>query len=272
MDAEAPLTWRMQKDRAGSGALGDIGAHAVDLTEYITGQRVDERLGHHRDARRRAPAARRGRRPVGHRVDRARRRSPSTTSRCSPDASTSAARAGVVRGDALPHRPQERAAHRDLGLARRRSRSTSSASTNSTSTTRRCPRPNWASADPRDRARPPVPRAVVADRSYARLRAWLLAPGRRLRHGDRRGHAAAARRSRTGCTCSACSMPWSAAPPRAAPGRRPATDARAACIIEPRLTAPEGNTAMTRPITLFTGQWADLPARGGRAPRLGVGL
>jgi predicted dehydrogenase len=40
MDAEAPLTWRMQKDRAGSGALGDIGAHAVDLTEYMTGQKV----------------------------------------------------------------------------------------------------------------------------------------------------------------------------------------------------------------------------------------
>ncbi|MGP3535967.1 Gfo/Idh/MocA family protein [Microbacterium sp. RD1] len=39
-DAEAPLTWRLKKDLAGSGALGDIGAHAVDLTEYITGQRV----------------------------------------------------------------------------------------------------------------------------------------------------------------------------------------------------------------------------------------
>ncbi len=40
MDPEAPLTWRMDKSLAGSGALGDIGAHAVDLTEYITGQRV----------------------------------------------------------------------------------------------------------------------------------------------------------------------------------------------------------------------------------------
>lgn len=39
-DAEAPLTWRLDKEHAGSGALGDIGAHAVDLTEYITGQRV----------------------------------------------------------------------------------------------------------------------------------------------------------------------------------------------------------------------------------------
>ncbi|MFG6444982.1 Gfo/Idh/MocA family protein [Microbacterium sp. P06] len=44
-DAEAPLTWRMQKDRAGSGALGDIGAHAVDLTEFITGQRVSRVSG-----------------------------------------------------------------------------------------------------------------------------------------------------------------------------------------------------------------------------------
>jgi predicted dehydrogenase len=40
VDEQAPLTWRLQKERAGSGALGDIGAHAVDLAEYITGQRV----------------------------------------------------------------------------------------------------------------------------------------------------------------------------------------------------------------------------------------
>lgn len=40
MDAEAPLTWRMKKELAGSGALGDIGAHAIDLTEYITGQKL----------------------------------------------------------------------------------------------------------------------------------------------------------------------------------------------------------------------------------------
>ena len=40
MDAEAPLTWRLKKEHAGSGALGDIGAHAVDLTEFITGQHL----------------------------------------------------------------------------------------------------------------------------------------------------------------------------------------------------------------------------------------
>src|SRR3954454_7515296 len=32
------MSWRLQKEVAGSGALGDIGAHGVDLTQYITGQ------------------------------------------------------------------------------------------------------------------------------------------------------------------------------------------------------------------------------------------
>jgi predicted dehydrogenase len=44
-DADAPLTWRMQKERAGSGALGDIGAHAIDLTEFITGESVERVSG-----------------------------------------------------------------------------------------------------------------------------------------------------------------------------------------------------------------------------------
>src|SRR6476469_8247280 len=39
-DPAAPMSWRLEKDRAGSGALGDIGAHIVDLTQYITGQRL----------------------------------------------------------------------------------------------------------------------------------------------------------------------------------------------------------------------------------------
>ena len=39
-DPEFPLVWRLQKEHAGSGALGDIGAHVIDLTQYITGQRI----------------------------------------------------------------------------------------------------------------------------------------------------------------------------------------------------------------------------------------
>jgi predicted dehydrogenase len=39
-DPQTPLVWRLQKDLAGSGALGDIGAHIIDLTQYITGMRL----------------------------------------------------------------------------------------------------------------------------------------------------------------------------------------------------------------------------------------
>jgi predicted dehydrogenase len=37
-DPEFPLVWRLQRERAGSGALGDIGAHIVDLTQFVTRQ------------------------------------------------------------------------------------------------------------------------------------------------------------------------------------------------------------------------------------------
>ncbi|MGR6965431.1 Gfo/Idh/MocA family protein [Geodermatophilus sp. URMC 61] len=39
-DPAAPMSWRLERDKAGSGALGDIGAHIVDLTQHITGQRL----------------------------------------------------------------------------------------------------------------------------------------------------------------------------------------------------------------------------------------
>ena len=39
-DPASPMTWRLDKDKAGSGALGDIGAHIVDLTQFITGDRI----------------------------------------------------------------------------------------------------------------------------------------------------------------------------------------------------------------------------------------
>ena len=40
VDPEFPLTWRLQKDRSGAGALGDIGSHIVDAAQFITGQRL----------------------------------------------------------------------------------------------------------------------------------------------------------------------------------------------------------------------------------------
>jgi len=40
VDPEFPLVWRLMKDEAGSGALGDIGAHIVDLAQFLTGQSI----------------------------------------------------------------------------------------------------------------------------------------------------------------------------------------------------------------------------------------
>lgn len=40
-DAEAPFTWRLDKERAGSGTLGDIGAHSIDTAQWLTGDRID---------------------------------------------------------------------------------------------------------------------------------------------------------------------------------------------------------------------------------------
>jgi predicted dehydrogenase len=39
-DPDFPLVWRLRREVAGSGALGDIGAHIIDLTQFVTGQGV----------------------------------------------------------------------------------------------------------------------------------------------------------------------------------------------------------------------------------------
>ncbi|WP_405774273.1 Gfo/Idh/MocA family protein [Streptomyces sp. NBC_01538] len=38
VDPGFPLTWRLRKETAGSGALGDLGAHIVDLAQYLVGE------------------------------------------------------------------------------------------------------------------------------------------------------------------------------------------------------------------------------------------
>lgn len=39
-DENAPLSWRLDKEKAGSGSLGDIGAHIIDLTQFMTGESI----------------------------------------------------------------------------------------------------------------------------------------------------------------------------------------------------------------------------------------
>ena len=39
-DENAPMTWRLDKSKSGSGSLGDIGAHSIDAAQWITGQKI----------------------------------------------------------------------------------------------------------------------------------------------------------------------------------------------------------------------------------------
>ncbi len=45
VDPDFPMTWRLRREQAGSGALGDLGAHIVDLVQYLSGERVVEVAG-----------------------------------------------------------------------------------------------------------------------------------------------------------------------------------------------------------------------------------
>ena len=38
MDPEFPKVWRLDKEVAGSGALGDLGAHVIDQSRYLVGE------------------------------------------------------------------------------------------------------------------------------------------------------------------------------------------------------------------------------------------
>ncbi len=38
MDPDFPMVWRLKKDLAGSGALGDLGAHIIDLARFLCGE------------------------------------------------------------------------------------------------------------------------------------------------------------------------------------------------------------------------------------------
>ncbi len=45
VDPETPMTWRLRKDTAGSGALGDIASHAIDQVLFLLADRVTEVSG-----------------------------------------------------------------------------------------------------------------------------------------------------------------------------------------------------------------------------------
>ena len=125
VDPEFPLAWRLQKDRAGSGALGDIGAHIIDLAQFVTGAAARPVSRRHRDVRRPSARCR-----VGSAVwppAAARGRSATVTV---DDAAVFIGRlrrrrAGHLRGDPVRDRAQERAAASRSTARAAASRSTS---------------------------------------------------------------------------------------------------------------------------------------------------
>ncbi|SDM07842.1 Gfo/Idh/MocA family protein [Arthrobacter sp. ok362] len=44
-DESSPMTWRLKKETAGSGALGDIASHAIDQVLFLLGDQVTEASG-----------------------------------------------------------------------------------------------------------------------------------------------------------------------------------------------------------------------------------
>ena len=44
-DPDSPMSWRLVKEIAGSGAHGDLNAHLIDLARYLTGDEITEVVG-----------------------------------------------------------------------------------------------------------------------------------------------------------------------------------------------------------------------------------
>jgi len=44
-DENVPLLWRFEKELAGSGAHGDLNAHIIDMTRFVTGEEITEICG-----------------------------------------------------------------------------------------------------------------------------------------------------------------------------------------------------------------------------------
>jgi predicted dehydrogenase len=67
VDPKFPLVWRLQSNKAGSGALGDLGSHIVDLARYLVGELKDVCANEQTFVRQRPSAGRDAalRRPVG---------------------------------------------------------------------------------------------------------------------------------------------------------------------------------------------------------------
>ena len=93
-DPAAPMTWRLRKETAGSGALGDLASHAADQVRFLLGQDIESVSGTTETFVRRRTGDRRNRGRHGGR-------------RGLGDAAHLGRGGGLAGGDADGHRSQE---------------------------------------------------------------------------------------------------------------------------------------------------------------------
>ena len=187
----APMTWRMQAERAGSGALGDLGAHVVDLARYLTGDEITGVSAVSATFIAATPAALAD-------GSRHRARSRWTTRWCSPRGSPPARWP--------PSRSPACATGRKNGLRVELNGSAGSLAFDLERLNEleffdaaRRQRQRRVPPHPGHRGRPPLPGRLVAARARARLGAHVHAPGAGPADGDRgRRPAAAVVRRRPG--------------------------------------------------------------------------
>ena len=196
--------WRFDKSLAGSGALGDLGAHVIDLARYLVGE-IESVAGVTATFK---PGPR-GRRRIRVRRD------------------VRGRRGRHDRSDALCHRPQERLQLGDQrlkGVARLRPRAAQRAAGPHRRLEPRRVRTGLPQRA-RQRGRPPLLGMVVAARPHHRLGAQLRArapPPAHARSATTPTSRPTAPPSRT-ATAAPRSATRSCAPPRTAAARRSAT-------------------------------------------------
>ncbi len=247
------MTWRLRKDTAGSGALGDIASHAIDQVLFLLADQVTDVSGRLHTFTSHRPGAR-GLEEVT--VDDAAWATLTLASGAIASIEVSRVATGKKNSLKLEIYGDKGSILFDLENLNELDFLDATA-----------PGPGAGlPAHPGQRTRAPVSGRVVAAGPRHRLGTHLYARNPRLPRGDRhRNPALAVVPGRTGCP--------------AHPGRRggkrrgrqlhgPAGYSRQPPPPPPSPKEPD----MARPYTLFTGQWADLPVRGSRAPGLRLGL
>ena len=208
IDPSFPLTWRLQREQAGSGALGDLGAHIIDLAQYLTGELIAGVSRGHRHLRRpSAPlpgSARAG--PVT--VDDA----AVFTARLGSGALAAFEATRFAAGRKNPLRIELNGDRGSLAFDLERLNELQFFDAH------RRQRRGGLPPDPGHRAQPSLPFRLVAAGPRTRLGAHLHAPGPRPGDRHRRRAGSPPRRSPTACRSSASSTPSSAAPPAGARG------------------------------------------------------